>query len=41
VEALKQSGNQQAAVALGKKFVAAHPESPHVERVERVTGGER
>lgn len=41
VEALKQSGNQQAAVALGKKFVAAHPESPHVERVERVTGAER
>jgi hypothetical protein len=37
VEALKQSGNQQAAVALGKKFVAAHPESPHVERVERAT----
>lgn len=41
VEALKQSGKQQAAVELGKKFVAAHPESPHVERVERVTGKER
>jgi TolA-binding protein len=41
VEALKLSGNQQAAVALGRKFVAAHPESPHVERVERATGGER
>jgi TolA-binding protein len=41
VEALKLSGNQQAAVALGKKFVAAHPESPHVERVERATGAER
>jgi hypothetical protein len=41
VEALKLSGNQQAAVALGKKFVAAHPESLHVERVERATGGER
>jgi TolA-binding protein len=41
VEALEQSGNKQAAVALGKKFVAAHPESPHVERVERVTGAER
>jgi TolA-binding protein len=40
VEALKLSGNQQAAVALGKKFVAAHPESPHVERVERATGAE-
>jgi TolA-binding protein len=37
VEALKQSGDEQAAVALGKKFVAAHPESPHVERVERAT----
>jgi TolA-binding protein len=41
VEALEQSGNKQAAVALGKKFVAAHPESPHVERVERVTGADR
>jgi TolA-binding protein len=41
VEALEQSGNKQAAVELGKKFVAAHPESPHVERVERVTGAER
>jgi hypothetical protein len=41
VEALKLSGDQQAAVALGKKFVAAHPESPHVERVERATGTER
>jgi hypothetical protein len=41
VEALELSGNKQAAVALGKKFVAAHPESPHVERVERVTGAER
>jgi hypothetical protein len=41
VEALKLSGNQEAAVALGKKFVAAHPDSPHVERVERATGAQR
>jgi TolA-binding protein len=40
VEALEQAGNKKAAVELGKKFVAAHPESPHVERVERVTGSE-
>jgi TolA-binding protein len=41
VEALEQSGRKKAAVELGKKFVAAHPESPHVERVERVTGSDR
>jgi len=40
VEALKGSGNEEAAVKLGKKFVAQHPESPHVERVERATGAE-
>jgi len=38
VEALEQSGQKEAAAELGKQFVAAHPESPHVERVERVTG---
>ncbi len=38
VEALEQSGQKKAAAELGKQFVAAHPESPHVERVERVTG---
>jgi TolA-binding protein len=41
VAALEQAGNKKAAVELGKRFVAAHPESPHVERVERVTGAER
>jgi outer membrane protein assembly factor BamD (BamD/ComL family) len=41
VAALELGGNKKAAVELGKKFVAAHPESPHVERVERVTGAER
>jgi len=40
VEALKESGHEEAAVKLGKKFVAQHPESPHVERVERATGTE-
>jgi TolA-binding protein len=40
VEALKESGHEEAAVKLGKKFVAQHPESPHVERVERATGAE-
>jgi TolA-binding protein len=38
VEALGKSGNVQAAHALGKKFLAEHPDSPHVERVESVTG---
>jgi hypothetical protein len=41
VEALERSGNKKAALALGKKFVAEHPESPHVERVQSVTGSER
>jgi outer membrane protein assembly factor BamD (BamD/ComL family) len=41
VEALARSGQKQAAAALGKKFVAEHPESPHVERVQAVTGSPR
>lgn len=41
VEALELGGNEQAARALGKKFLAEHPDSPHVERVESVTGSER
>lgn len=38
VEALAQAGQMDAARALGKKFLAAHPESPHVERIERMIG---
>jgi TolA-binding protein len=38
IEALAQSGQVGAARALGKRFVAAHPESPHVERIERLVG---
>ena len=41
VEALEKSGKKQAAHALGKKFLEEHPESPHVERVESVTGSSR
>jgi hypothetical protein len=41
VEALGRSGKQDAALVLGKKFVTEHPESPHVERVESVTGSPR
>jgi len=37
VEALSLAGNQKAARALGKQFLADHPESPHAERLERVT----
>lgn len=37
VEALELAGKPQAAQALGKRFLSAHPESPHAERVERVT----
>jgi TolA-binding protein len=36
MEALKQSGDSQRASALAKKFLAEHPNSPHVERVENV-----
>jgi outer membrane protein assembly factor BamD (BamD/ComL family) len=41
VEALERSGKKDAAFVLGKKFLAEHPESPHVERVESVTGSKR
>jgi len=37
VEALELAGKAQAAQALGKRFLTEHPESPHAERVERVT----
>lgn len=37
VEALELAGKPQAAQALGKRFLSDHPESPHAERVERVT----
>jgi len=36
MEALKQSGESERASALAKKFLAEHPNSPHVERVEHV-----
>jgi len=36
MEALKQSGESDRASALAKKFLAEHPNSPHVERVEHV-----
>ena len=36
MEALKQSGENERASALAKKFLAEHPNSPHVERVENV-----
>jgi TolA-binding protein len=36
MEALKQSGESERAAALAKKFLAEHPKSPHVERVENV-----
>jgi TolA-binding protein len=36
MEALKQSGEEQRAATLAKKFLAEHPNSPHVERVEGV-----
>ena len=38
MEALYQSGDKERASALGRKFLSEHPNSPHVERVERVTG---
>jgi hypothetical protein len=34
IEALKQNGESERAAALAKKFLAEHPKSPHVERVE-------
>ncbi|HEX6765069.1 MAG TPA: outer membrane protein assembly factor BamD [Polyangiaceae bacterium] len=36
MEALKQSGEKERAAVLAKKFLNEHPNSPHVERVERV-----
>ncbi|HYQ16926.1 MAG TPA: tetratricopeptide repeat protein [Polyangiaceae bacterium] len=41
IEALVQDGQMDGARALGKKFLAAHPESPHVERIERLIGAAR
>jgi hypothetical protein len=38
IEALVQNGQMDSARALGKRFLAAHPESPHVERIERLIG---
>jgi TolA-binding protein len=39
VEALAKSGQMSAARKLGERFLAAHPESPHAERIERLLGG--
>ncbi|HEX6271648.1 MAG TPA: outer membrane protein assembly factor BamD [Polyangiaceae bacterium] len=36
MEALAQTGERERASALAKRFLAEHPESPHVERVEDV-----
>jgi hypothetical protein len=36
MEALEQSGESTRAAALAKRFLAEHPNSPHVERVEHV-----
>lgn len=41
IEALVQVGQGATAQALGKKFLAAHPESPHAERIERLLGTAR
>jgi len=41
IEALVQDGQVAAASSLGKKFLASHPESPHVERIERLLGTAR
>jgi hypothetical protein len=38
IEALVQAGQLAAARSLAKKFKALHPESPHVERIERLIG---
>jgi hypothetical protein len=37
VEALELAGKADSARALGKRFLSDHPESPHAERMERVT----
>jgi TolA-binding protein len=36
VEALEKSGNDKRAAELAKKFVSEHPNSPHVERVQKL-----
>jgi hypothetical protein len=36
MEALEGSGESKRAAELAKKFLAEHPNSPHVERVEGV-----
>jgi TolA-binding protein len=41
IEALAGTGQAAAAATLGKKFLAAHPESPHAERIERLIGAGR
>lgn len=41
IEALVQTGQTGGAQSLGKKFLAAHPESPHAERIERLLGKAR
>lgn len=41
IEALAGTGQRATAAALGKKFLAAHPESPHAERIERLIGATR
>jgi outer membrane protein assembly factor BamD (BamD/ComL family) len=38
IEALAKSGNMDAARALGHKFLAQNPNSPHAERVRRLIG---
>lgn len=40
VEALERRGERDRATDLARKFVAENPDSPHVERVERVTHSE-
>ena len=39
-QALSASGDRAAARALGKRFLAAHPESPHAERIEQLLGAD-
>jgi TolA-binding protein len=41
MEALKQSGENERAAALAKRFLVEHPESPHVERVQGVGEGSK
>jgi hypothetical protein len=41
IEALAGTGQSATAAALGKRFLAAHPESPHAERIERLIGEPR